>query len=129
MIDFRSPNSENACISERSLKNVIQVVVFERRKVHFLKSDVFAMSKRKMCRGITSGVQSYHIAPVTLQKIMHLTWEFMHFSKMVLALDGPYLFTLAKQWEFVYFGARVFQPDFVWFELVVAVPFSTTART
>ena len=29
--------------------------VFVVEKVHFQKSDIFAMSKRKMCRGTTSG--------------------------------------------------------------------------
>ena len=36
---------------------------FQSGKYNFQKSDIFAMSKRKVYRVITSGVQSYHIAP------------------------------------------------------------------
>ena len=37
--------------------------VSEVEKVHSQKSDIFAMSKREVYIVITSGVQSYHIAP------------------------------------------------------------------
>ena len=61
VVDFRSRNSGNSCISERSLKNVIQVVDSEHRKVHFLKSDFFELSKRKVRRVMQAGAQSYAI--------------------------------------------------------------------
>ena len=59
MVDFRSRNIGNPCISERLLKNVIQVVVFQHRKVHFLESDIFALATQKCALSFPKRALSY----------------------------------------------------------------------
>ena len=81
------------------LKNVIQVVDFEHRKVHFLESDFFASATRRSALSFSKRALSF-------SKSAHLTWEFVLFSKMVLALDVFALFSLSKQWKFMCFCAR-----------------------
>ena len=103
MVDFRSRNSGNSCLSERMLKNVIQVVDFEHRKVLFLESDFFEMSKRKVLRVIQSGAPSYSIGAQSYSNSFTKQWKFMLFSKMVLWVGLFHVLELSKQWEFIAF--------------------------
>ena len=85
------------------LKNAIQVVDSDHRKVHIQKSDFFELAIRKCALSYSKRALSYSKRALSYSKTAHLTWEFMMFSKMVLWQGLFYVFELSKQWKFIAF--------------------------